>query len=81
MSKSDIKKFNGHTNRLTFVFENWEAANCFKHWLCESGEQGYWQWQEYAEAEEAGDITGIDFDYHTDSDEIIVKCGRLTDER
>lgn len=61
---------------LTFEFENEAAANHFKTWLCESGEQQYWDWMEYREQEEKGNITGKDFDYWNGAT-IKVACGRL----
>lgn len=71
--------FNTHGNRLIFEFESYEAANGFKLWLCESGEQHYWNWQEHSEEEypEEEKPTGLDFDYHSGTDVIKVKCGRL----
>lgn len=73
---------------VKFVFDNQEAADHFITWLCESGEQSYWDWMEYREEEEAGDITAISFDYwggSTDGDnfgkgDIIAHCGRLVDD-
>ena len=64
---------------LTFKFANEEAAEHFKVWLCESGEQSYWEWMEYREQEEdTKQITGINFNYHNKDGSIIpVKCGRL----
>ncbi|MBV9125654.1 MAG: hypothetical protein JO112_20075 [Planctomycetes bacterium] len=64
---------------LTFVFENEDAKNHFWSWLCESGEQQYWEYMEYREQEEEGDITGLDFDYsNADRGTVVVKCGRFT---
>lgn len=73
-------KFDKHGTVLSFEFDSFEAANHFKTWLCESGEQSYWEWMQYRETEEDGDITGIDFDYHSGTDRIPVKCGRFTSE-
>ena len=73
-------KFNTKNNVLTFVFKTPKAANHFKTWLCESGEQDYWNWMEYREQEEEDTkhITGLTFEYHSDKPEIInVECGRL----
>lgn len=71
--------FKGKT--LTFEFENEEAANHFKSWLCESGEQDYWMWMEYREQEEEGPITGKEFKYHgKDGSVVAVRCGRQDDE-
>jgi hypothetical protein len=66
-------------NVLSFHFENKEAANHFKVWMSEQGEQDYWNWMDAQESEETGSITGIVFDYHQNS-HIPVKCGRLSDE-
>lgn len=66
---------------ITFKFANVEAAEHFKVWMCESGEQGYWEWMEYREQEEDGDITGLRFNYHNDDGSVIpVECGRLDKE-
>jgi len=73
-------KFEKHGTYLTLEFDNYEAAQHFKTWLCEAGEQDYWQWMEVRESEEDGDITGLTFDYHTGTDRIPVKCGRFTGE-
>lgn len=54
---------------ITIKFDNKEAAMHFASWLCESGEQSYWDWQEIRESEEDGDITAIEFDYHGDKEE------------
>ena|ERR1700722_3089103 len=53
---------------LTIKFANAVAAEHFASWLCESGEQDYWQWMEIREEEEKGDITAIEFDYHGEED-------------
>lgn len=69
------------TTSLTLNFENHEALNHFWRWLCESGEQNYWEYMEYREQEEDGDITGLQFDYRkADNGNIQVKCGRFTGE-
>lgn len=54
---------------LTIKFANEEAARHFALWLCESGEQEYWQWMETRETEEDGDITATHFHYHGEEDE------------
>jgi hypothetical protein len=64
-------------NKLTFEFDNEEAANHFKTWLCGQGEQDYWTWMKYREEEEEGNITGRDFDYWSGTEVIKVKCGRM----
>jgi hypothetical protein len=50
--------------KLTFEFDNQETLNHFKLWLCESGEQQYWNWMEVREEKEDGDITAVGFRYH-----------------
>lgn len=55
----------GGGHRLTFEFDNERALYHFKLWLCESGEQHYWDWMEAREEEEQGNIT-VGFDYHGD---------------
>lgn len=79
---SSMSKFN-----VTFSFDNGEARSQFIHWLCGQGEQDYWNWMEYREAEEEeGDITATRFEYHAgnaydpEPSEVTVKaiCGRLT---
>lgn len=69
-------KFDKHDNKLVFIFDNKEAANHFKAWLCESGEQEYWTWMEEQEQREKGNITGLNFDYHSGDETIPVQCGR-----
>lgn len=54
--------------KLVIEFDNEEAAYHFGSWLCGSGEQNYWQWMEYREEEEEGDITAF-FEYHSPLDE------------
>jgi hypothetical protein len=51
-------------NDLVIKFANKEALRHFAVWLCESGEQSYWDWMEYREGEEGGDITAVTFNYH-----------------
>lgn len=50
-------------------FPTKEAADHFASWLCGSGEQQYWDWMEYREDEEDGDITATSFHYHGEEDE------------
>lgn len=45
-------------------FANKKAADHFLVWLCESGEQEYWQWMECRESDEKGNITALIFEYH-----------------
>jgi len=77
--------------KLTIEFDNPEALKHFATWLCESGEQTYWDWMEYREEDEEGDITAISFDYHNTKEvngkeicgkfmkdnTIRCKCGRM----
>lgn len=62
---------------LIIKFANKEAANHFAHWLCGSGEQQYWNWMEYRESEENGDITATEFHYHGEED----KTKEITDPK
>jgi len=71
-----MKKQGNPGKTLTFNFTSKEAANHFKTWLCESGEQSYWDWMECREQDEEGPITGLEFDYWNEGI-IDVKCGRL----
>ena len=54
---------------LQIKFANEAAAAHFALWLCESGEQSYWDWMEYRESEDDGDITATSFHYHGEEDE------------
>jgi hypothetical protein len=54
---------------LVIKFASKEAADHFASWLCGAGEQDYWQWMEYREEEEDGDITALRFHYHGEEDE------------
>jgi hypothetical protein len=59
---------------LTIKFSNNAAAKHFALWLCESGEQEYWEWMKYREQEEkTGDITATSFHYHGQEDETKAK--------
>jgi hypothetical protein len=49
---------------ITIKFENEAAARHFARWLCEQGEQDYWQWMEECEQEEKGNIAAVEFIYH-----------------
>jgi len=81
MKISENLKENGFysgSNRVTFEFENPEAAHLFKVWFCDcAGDQDYWRFMENVEVEEEGPITGLNFNYHTGTEVIEVKCGRL----
>lgn len=54
---------------LVIKFPNDEATRHFALWLCESGEQSYWDWMKYRENEDNGDITATNFHYHGEEDE------------
>lgn len=68
---------------VKFVFDNEDAAKHFVTWLCEQGEQGYWQWMEVRETEESGPITVTRFDYWENDKkkfgegDVLCECGRL----
>lgn len=69
--------------KVEIDFANPEAAEHFVSWLCGSGEQQYWQWMEYREQEEEeGDITALNFDYHSANGKkfglkVLTTCGRM----
>jgi len=71
-----MKNFDSNSPTLVLQFDNVDAVNHFKSWLCESGEQHYWDWMIEAEEDWEGNISGINFDYSTGST-IKVTCGRL----
>jgi hypothetical protein len=55
--------------KLTIEFDNQVALMHFASWLCGSGEQDYWMWQECREYEEPeGDITAVEFHYHIEDE-------------
>lgn len=51
------KTFKFEGNKLIFEFDSSEAANFFKTWLCEGGEQDFWVWEE----QHMGTITNFDY--------------------
>ena len=53
----------GEKKTLSIEFDNEEALEHFASWLCEQGEQDYWEWMECRESEEDGDITAVRFNY------------------
>lgn len=66
---------------VTFHFQNPLAAYLFKTWMCEMGEQDYWQWMEYRERNCSWEyprynVTGTRFDYWK-GDTVFAECGRL----
>lgn len=58
---------------LVVRFATDEAAEHFALWLCESGEQQYWDWMVARESEEPGNITAVEFDYHGPEDDTKAK--------
>lgn len=58
---------------LSIKFANEDAAMHFASWLCESGEQQYWNWMEIREKEDDGDITATEFHYHGEEDKTKAK--------
>jgi hypothetical protein len=54
---------------LIIRFPNQKTLEHFAQWLCGAGEQDYWNWMEYREQEETGDITATVFHYHGEEDE------------
>ncbi len=76
------KKKKDWISNVLFQFDSEESANHFWRWMCESGEQQYWDYMSYREMEEDGDITGISFDYSkADSGLVKVKSGRFTENK
>lgn len=66
---------------LTFQFDNPDVLEHFVTWLCESGEQLYWDWMAEQESQEDGDITVLTFEYGKAKKGLITtKCGRFTGE-
>ena len=57
-------QFQTTTPQLTILFPSTAAANTFKEWLCEAGEQSYWDWC---------DVHGhaCNFEYHNPGGAII----------
>ncbi len=55
---------------LIIKFPNKEAADFFASWLCNSGEQNYWEYMTYREEEFPNEknITAISFHYHGEED-------------
>lgn len=77
-----VAKKKSSSVKVEIDFANAEAAEHFVSWLCGSGEQQYWQWMEYREREEDGDITALIFDYHSANGKkfgtkVLTTCGRL----
>jgi hypothetical protein len=53
---------------ISIKFANKKAARHFALWLCEHGEQDYWEWMRCREEDEKGDITAVGFHYHGEED-------------
>lgn len=66
MSKKKVVKSKETTIKIKFANE--VAAKHFASWLCNSGEQEYWNAMEYREEDEEGDITATSFHYHGEED-------------
>ena len=80
-AKSSGEQFRVIGKDLTITFENQQAADHFKSWLCGAGEQDYWMWMEYREKEEQGPITATSFEYHEPGGSTIVAtCGRMDEQ-
>lgn len=68
---------------VKFIFDNEEAAENFLSWLCNSGEQQYWDWMENVEPDEKGPVTVVSFDYWQNDNkkfgegDVYCECGRL----
>jgi hypothetical protein len=66
---SKTKKKSKKKTIIKIEFDNRKVAMGFASWLCGSGEQDYWQWQEFREIEQDGNITALEFHYHGKEDE------------
>lgn len=53
---------------LVIKFPNEEAREYFASWLCNFGEQCYWDWMEAQEDENKENITATKFHYHGEED-------------
>jgi hypothetical protein len=65
------------STEVKIQFASKHAAEHFMEWLCGSGEQEYWNWMEYREDEEDGDITAIELDYDFKKHTITTTLGRI----
>ena len=67
-------------HKLIFEFDNEDALRHFALWLCESGEQSYWDYMRYREEdEEDGNITAVSFEYHGKEDKTKTKTKKKSD--
>lgn len=53
---------------LVIKFASQLALQHFAIWMCESGEQQYWNWMEVREEEDDRDITAVGLEYHGEED-------------
>ena len=60
MAKDYEKLFEVNSTTLKIHFPHIEAANLFKSWLCEMGEQDFWEWEEVNKTYDGS----IKFNYH-----------------
>lgn len=72
-------------HQLVMDFDNEDALKHFALWLCEAGEQDYWEWMKARELEQGGHITAVQFHYHEGgsfiaNNKITAECGRLDSE-
>lgn len=64
--------------KVTIEFDNPKAAEHFQTWLCEAGEQDYWEWMDCREQEEEDDnITAVSLHYNWQDLIVTTTCGRL----
>lgn len=69
--------------KLSITFKNEAervAAEHFMSWLSGQGEQDYWNWMEYREQEEAGNITITAFNYKYEKGEATLELGRVSQD-
>lgn len=66
-NSTTIKKVSEKVD-LIIKFADKTMADHFATWLCESGEQAYWDWMTERESSNEGDITAVSFNYHGEND-------------
>lgn len=70
-------KFDTDKKTLTFNFDSVEDANIFKSWLCGSGEQDFWMWEECRLQEADQDASKLSkFDYWNKEDTAVINVTR-----
>ena len=80
--KMTNKKSIAKSYDVSISFSNKKAAKGFMEWLCDIGEQDYWESQKYREEDEdTKDITALIFDYNFNKLTVKTECGRLDDDR